>query len=62
MNLITIPQGLHKGMHTTKYYEYVNAKLKGLQGDEDAVKEALLEIRADIEYAEATGIRKWDLE
>ncbi len=25
-NKITIPQGLHKSMHTTKYYEYVTKK------------------------------------
>ena len=26
-NKITIPQGLHKSMHTTKYYEYVTSKI-----------------------------------
>lgn len=62
LNLITISHGLHKNMHTKKYYDYVNAKLEGLDGNRAAVEEALLEIRADIEYAEATGIRRWDLE
>ena len=66
LNLITIPQGLHKGLHTTKYYKYVNAKMEACVVNGEAKREdveaALLEIRADIEYAEATGIRKWDLE
>ena len=62
LNLITISHGLHKNMHTKKYYKYVNAKLEPCKGDREAVEEALLEIRADIEYAEATGIRRWDLE
>ena len=53
-------------MHTTKYYKYVNAKMEACVVNGEAKREdveaALLEIRADIEYAEATGIRKWDLE
>lgn len=48
-------------MHTKSYYDYVNAKLEPCMGDRDAVEAALLEIRADIEYAEATGIKKWEI-
>ena len=60
-NLITIPQGLHKSIHTNKYYDYVNNKL--LQCDDrESVEVALLELRADIKYAELTGIKVWDLE
>lgn len=61
-NLITISHGLHKSMHTKRYYEYVNNKLLPCAGDRVAVEAALLEIRADIEFAEATGIKRWDIE
>ena len=61
-NLITISHGLHKSMHTKRYYDYVNNKLLPCAGDRAAVEAALLEIRADIEFAEATGIKRWDVE
>ena len=60
-NLIVISHGLHKSMHTKNYYNYVNDKLMQCGDDRAAVEEALLEIRADIEYAEATGIKVWEV-
>ena len=60
-NLITISHGLHKSMHTKNYYDYVNAKLEPCAENRAAVETALLEIRADIEFAEATGIRRWEI-
>ena len=59
-NLITISHGLHKSMHTKTYYDYVNAKLEPCTNTAE-VEAALLEIRADIEYAEATGVKRWDI-
>ena len=60
-NLIVISHGLHKNMHTKNYYDYVNAKLAPHAGNLDEINQALLEIREDILYAEATGIRRWEI-
>ena len=60
-NLVTISHGLHKSMHTKNYYNYVNAKLEPCKDNLQAVEIALAEIRADILYAEATGIRRWEI-
>ena len=60
-NKIVIPQGLHKSLHTNKYYDYVNTKILTCEQSEEAVKTALLEIKLDILFASETGIRKWDV-
>ncbi len=61
-NKITIPQGLHKSMHTTKYYEYVTKKITSCSQTREGVERALLELKLDILYASTSGIRKWDIQ
>ena len=61
-NKITIPQGLHKSMHTTKYYEYVTSKITAYPITKESVERALLELKLDILFASTSGIRKWDIQ
>ncbi len=61
LNIVTIPQGLHKSIHTNNYYDYIDSKILPCRGDRVAVEQALAEIRADILFAEATGVRKWEI-
>ncbi len=48
-------------MHTKRYYAYVNDKLRPCAENREAVEAALLELRADIAYADATGIKRWEV-
>ena len=59
LNLAIIPQSKHVSLHTTNYYQYVNRRLEGLNGNMDAVVATLVELQSEIQIYCHTGLKAW---
>ena len=59
-NLVIIPQRFHVGMHTKKYYDYVNERLRPYRNDIEGVEATLAELQIEILVAATTGFKRWD--
>ena len=57
-NLVVIPHGYHKSMHTKRYYQYVNQQIKACNSKEE-VYATLNRLRLEILWASQTGIAPW---
>ncbi len=59
-NIVILPQGYHKSMHTRVYYQYVNMRLEPYyRRQKEEVYQVLLELQIEILTSCAAGIR-WD--
>ena len=59
-NLIVLPHGYHKSMHTEKYYKYVESYLLPFENKGVAVTLSLTILKVQIYAASLTGIAPWD--
>ena len=58
-NLVQLPQKYHASLHTTAYYNYVNARLRAVAGNKEGVEATLDSLRAELIERSVMGIR-WD--
>ena len=57
-NIVVIPHGFHKSMHTKKYYDYVNSKIEACTSKEE-VYDALDQLSIEIQRAASGGLVPW---
>ena len=58
-NLVVIPHGYHKSMHTDKYYLYVDSVILSNQDNQLTVTMALIYLKTQIYFATVTGYAPW---
>lgn len=59
LNLAVIPQSKHASLHTNDYYNYINGRFDGLDGNEIAVVWTLVDLQIEIQLYCQTGLKAW---
>ena len=59
LNLAVIPEKKHFYLHTNNYYNYINSRLYGLNGNRTAVEWTLVELQIEIQLYCQTGLKIW---
>lgn len=49
LNLAVIPEKKHLSLHTNKYFDYVNSRFAGLEGNAAAVALTLVDLQFEIQ-------------
>ena len=59
LNLAVIPESKHVSMHTNSYFDYINRRFDGLEGNSAAVVLTLAELQFEIQIYCQTGWKVW---
>lgn len=59
LNLAVIPEKKHLSLHTNKYFDYVNSRFAGLEGNAAAVALTLVDLQFEIQIYCQTGWKTW---